>query len=816
MSVIPADCVARLAEALGARGEKASKADLNRVREDLDRIAREAVRDGVPEGDAPREAAARYAKRAELAVLVEKRNAALNAMRFAERLAYVREVWKGREAEGLRAILTGSIEGRRGARASVAREQDTLRGQYWGQLTTELERAGLVDAFKSGDLDLPVARALWELNQPAPHVEGMAKDAVAIAKAIHRAQEVARADANKAGAWIGKQAGYITRQSHDPWKLAKRGEAAWVKSIESRLDWGRMEAQHGEIKDRAAWLSETYTNLVTGLHLKAKGATNDTGFRGPGNVAKKMSAERVLHFKSADDWFAYNSEFGTGNLREAVFRGLRSSAENTGLMRVLGPNPEALFNRLVSALQRDLRAGKNEEAIKAFQEATAEDGWISRRMAEVTGQASMAVDHLWARRMANVRAWQSMAKLGGAVISSVTDLATYASELSYQGRGFLSGIAEAVGAAAHGRPTGEQREIMSSLGVFFDSLAADITRTGSLDESFGGKTSRAMQTYFRMNLLNWWTESLRGASALSMSHHLAQQAGNAFDGLRPELRRTLELFNITAKDWDHIRANGVRTDEGGTAFIVPDKLEPEVAAKLRTYYVDRASTAVLEPDADSRAMLRQGTRAGTITGELMRMVAQFKGFPVAFTRQVLGREIYGRGAEAFGEGSIRGISQLIVATTVLGYAAMVAKDMAKGKTPRDWKDPETILAAMIQGGGAGIYGDFLFGEFSRNGRRPVETAAGPVLGTGGELIDMWAGMIRGQKDAGDAMRLAINNTPFMNLFYTRIALDYLILYDMQEAMAPGTLRRMERRAKKENDQTFLLSPSRDRVRPFTD
>jgi hypothetical protein len=77
-------------------------------------------------------------------------------------------------------------------------------------------------------------------------------------------------------------------------------------------------------------------------------------------------------------------------------------------------------------------------------------------------------------------------------------------------------------------------------------------------------------------------------------------------------------------------------------------------------------------------------------------------------------------------------------------------------------------------------------------------------------------MIRGEADAGDALRLAQNNTPYLNLFYTRIALDYLILYDVQEAIAPGTLRRMERRAKRDQRQTFLISPSQDRLRPFTD
>jgi hypothetical protein len=533
MSTIPADCVARISSALG---EKVPRSRVDEVAKEIDRLQREVVREGGSPADSLRQATQRYANQLQLAAIIEQRNSAINARLFAERLQYVRTAWKGREAEGLRALLTGSVEGRRGARASAAREQSALMGQYFGQVTTELERAGLLGAFKTGALDDDVARALWQLNEREPRLDGIPADAVTIARAVHKAQEVARADANRAGAWIGKLSGWITRQSHDPWKLVKRGSQAWADAIAPRLDWARMESQHGPIKDRAKWLAETYTNLAGGMHLKAPGAENNTGFKGPGNLAKRMSQDRVLHFKSADDWLAYNREFGTGNLRESVFRGLKSSAENTGLMRVFGPNPEAMYTRLVDQLRRDVRESANVKAMKEFDKATAEDGWLSRRVNEVTGKANIAVDELWARRGSNIRAWQSMAKLGGAVISSITDLATYGAEMHYQGRGFLSGIGEAIGGLVQGRAKGEQREILSSLGVFFDSLSSDITRTGSLDETMGGRTSRLLQSYFNWNLLNWWTDSLRGSAALSMSHHLALQVGRkSFDDLGPEL-----------------------------------------------------------------------------------------------------------------------------------------------------------------------------------------------------------------------------------------------------------------------------------------
>ena len=50
-------------------------------------------------------------------------------------------------------------------------------------------------------------------------------------------------------------------------------------------------------------------------------------------------------------------------------------------------------------------------------------------------------------------------------------------------------------------------------------------------------------------------------------------------------------------------------------------------------------------------------------------------------------------------------------------------------------------------------------------------------------------------------------TRFINLFYTRAALDYFVLHRLQEAMNPGYLRRYEQKVRKENNQTFWLRPT---------
>ena len=120
-----------------------------------------------------------------------------------------------------------------------------------------------------------------------------------------------------------------------------------------------------------------------------------------------------------------------------------------------------------------------------------------------------------------------------------------------------------------------------------------------------------------------------------------------------------------------------------------------------------------------------------------------------------------------------------------------------------------MFAAMSQGGGLGIYGDFLFGEYSRYGRSFLSTLAGPTFGQIDDLAEIWTRVRKGEDVGANVLRMAINNTPFINLFYTRQAMDYLFLYELQEMVNPGYLRRMESRIMRENDQRFFVPPSQE-------
>ena len=88
----------------------------------------------------------------------------------------------------------------------------------------------------------------------------------------------------------------------------------------------------------------------------------------------------------------------------------------------------------------------------------------------------------------------------------------------------------------------------------------------------------------------------------------------------------------------------------------------------------------------------------------------------------------------------------------------------------------------------------------------IESAFNPQAMSSARASGMWQFMPATGRD------FALKQNIFRDdrrdvLSSTRAALDYMILYRIQEALNPGSLKRMERRLKDEQNQEFLLPPS---------
>ena len=767
-----------------------------------------------------------------LAATIEKRNRAINAM--TEMRAMQKILRFGDDHfEGLKAYLGGSVQSKLGSKNSIDVQGKSLTNKYVGKLIDEIEKNGDLTLFNSGKLDTDIAAELWEIKPGGnPGVTGSAA-ARRIAEAIHRVQSIAVKNSNNAGSFIKPMPGYIMRQSHDMLRIRKETMDGWINFVWDKID----DAATLKGADKRKFLEGAYKGLATGVHRRFKGETpNESnhlyGFKGPANLAKKASAERILHFKDSASFMEYNSKFGTGDLREGIVHGLEHLGRNTALMRGLGTNPVAMLDKLK---KRFVNEAQKRGDLKQVDNLNGNA--LANLMAELDGTTRIPVNMRTAKINAGLRVVANISKLGGATISSMTDIANQAAELRYQGVNVFSAYTNAVGNLFRGRGNQAQKSVARSMGIGFDGITGDLMSRFHANDHVAGVGAKLQQKFFKLNLMSWWNDSHRTGMGLMMSNRLASDANLSYDQLGTRLHNVFQQYEIGRLEWDIYRQHGVKAMDDGNTYMITDAIEElddqiikdylaakgvtkttkrsineareKLASDLDTFFLDRADHGIPMPGAAERAIMNQGTQAGTAWGEVVRHVMQFKSFPVTMIRRGLGREIKG---QMDGKADIMGVAQLMVMTTAMGYSAMYAKDILKGRTPRVptgdiGQDSRLLLAAMTQGGGLGIYGDFLFGEFSRFGRSALSTAAGPTLGQIDTIAELYSKATRGEDFGATALQMVKDNTPFINLFYTRMALDYLFLYQLQEFVNPGYLSRLEQRIMTENDQRFYMPPS---------
>ena len=710
-----------------------------------------------------------------------------------------------------------------------------------------------------------VVRTMYELNQKKTGMEeqlGMRPpisetnlDIIRLAEILESYSEMIRIKLNDRGANISKLWGYIVRQSHDPYLVRdaakvlgknledmddgidpnlktkkdinyNRNYKAWRDFVMEKLD---QERTFAGVEDIEEFMLFVYNSLVRNQYLKSDGADFTYGSRSTArgkDVAKAagLSAKRVLHFKTADDWFDYNDLFGVGNLKESFFSGLQTAGRNIGIMDTLGTKPQDNFNKIRTAVGNRLN--------KLGRKSDLTENMFNKYLRVVDGSIYTVENFGVAKYSAIARSLASMAKLGGATISAAADIGLYGSEMRYQGRSFLGGMFEALSSLAKIKNPQQLKDIAEGLGFIGDNTIYDIAGRYQVGDNLSKGFTKTQRFFFKLNLLSWWTNTLKEGAMLGMANYFAKQKNLAFDSLNPQLKNLFNVYNIDSTKWNIIRKTAMEKADDGREFIniamldqisdadvkkitgldnlskreiliEKDKFKASVSGML----LDRSIYAVIEPDARVRATLTQGFLGGTGMGEAIRFFGQFKAFPLSIIQKVLGREIdYFKGPNKDLARGIVGLGSIIVTSGLLGYLSMTIKDLLKGRSPRDPTKLNSVMAAFLQGGGLGIYGDVLFQE-TRSGGDIIGNIAGPVPLTAFDLVQAIKYGIRGEggKAGRTAYRAVSQSIPFMNLFYLKTAFDYLIGYQIMETMSPGTLRRIERRMKKNYNQDFLLT-----------
>ena len=190
-----------------------------------------------------------------------------------------------------------------------------------------------------------------------------------------------------------------------------------------------MDAWHRSVLDILRGIHRTIA--TEGLNKMEPGQ-----FKGSGARANRGSEHRELHFKGADAYLEYMAAYGRGSLYDAMSGHVGRVARDIALVERYGPNPNAQMR-----LQFDLAAKADGTPVDNLRRTT-----FMRPQAfwsQLNGDANAVASHTLAKLAQHARNVQVFGKLGGAVISSITDLGTYVVTTGYNRLPYWSAIANA-------------------------------------------------------------------------------------------------------------------------------------------------------------------------------------------------------------------------------------------------------------------------------------------------------------------------------------------------------------------------------------
>ncbi len=633
------------------------------------------------------------------------------------------------------------------------------------------------------------------------------------AKSFRDQAEALRMQFNRAGGSIAKL---------DDWYQPNPLSALPVAKS-ARENPGQFEADHLGWVDRSRYVKED-GNVMNDTELTAflaaakdtiatEGATKITPgqYIGKGSAANAGREHRQIHYKDAASYEAAMKKYGERGFYQILTDHIASMARDIALLETWGPNADASYSFFRAT---------------ALKEAKLSDPERSGAFETRATQLDALYDERAGRRRPTVRNWKTVTgdvmrdvtnyKLAFAVISSMTDSATLHISSHVNN---LSSLRVLRREAAALNPLNKSEENFANRnGIGLETMIAELNRFGQ--ETLGSSFSSKLSTAFirSTGLVAFGAGKKRGFAIEMMDSIGSLVSTRALSDLHPSDNRILLSKGITEQDWSVWQRATLESFTGSKTILTPESimripddvlsgipgdpqaLRTEAMKKLLGAVASEADIAVVTPGIADRLLLKNAISTpneGTVGGVLVNSVKQFKSFPVAFIRRQFMR---GWGMPTAGGKAIY-IASLVAATTVMGALVIQTKELLKGNNPRPVNDPRFWISAMLQGGGLGIYGDFLFGKTNRADANAFVSLLGPVASGINSFMNLTAGNISQAADGKptnfgpEAVKFIQGYAP--SPWYTKAVTDHLIFQQLQDYLSPNYLAKARKRAERQ-------------------
>lgn len=637
---------------------------------------------------------------------------------------------------------------------------------------------------------------------------------------------------NRAGGDIGKLDDWGLPQTHSLEKIVLAGKQAWVQKAEGLIDTSKYVHEDGsyysqqEIRELLEYSFDTLSS--NGANKTEIGRQS---FGGNSKVTSRHSESRVLHFKDAESWMEYQSEFGGMPFVDLIEAHINGLSKDIAMVENLGSSPKNAMRILMDAAeQKDWQKGID-----------ANDTGKSRKRAQTMFDEFSGQNTPQSEVLANLGlAYRSMnvaSMLGGTTISSVTDQAMIAKTASIHGIAYRKTFGELISQLNPANK--EDRQLARSLGLATEEMLGSIARWSDDGlTSVHGKSQKLARVssgiasqVMRISGLNALTAASKvGFTKMLMHKYGTLTRSKAWADLDAMDRELIEKTGLNERAWEVMRLADPVVDRKGnqlmsarsiyeipdsdlTRFGDPQKVRDEVATQFQAHLLDEQGMAVVEAGLRERTWMAPGTRKGTAMGEIVKSMLQFKSFSASFLMRHGSRTMAQQGVKGKAAYAI----PLVAMTTILGGLVVQLKELANGNDPLtmwDSDDPDKTIDFMkrsfVAGGGLPVLGDILVAGTDTSGRDTGDFIAGPFGSDFKTLLSLTVGNATQAANGIDtnagneAFKFLKGKIPAQNLFYTKAATNRMIFDNFQDMIAPGYREKLLRKAEREHDRTRWL------------
>lgn len=635
----------------------------------------------------------------------------------------------------------------------------------------------------------------------------------------------------------------------------------WSKAFDGEL-------QGASVADQTKRLKSLFTQFSSGEHLNwsenpSSAARGFGNISTKVSAQRELVWDHPKYDVAYDRAFGRGS-----SIAEGVYNQMGSMGKDIGIMREWGPNPEANITKFKDDWSKELveqgRAKDQQDLEAAFRSemgntwnllrkppAHPSDGVFARTFAAIrqtTGTAAIGMSVFSNIGDLPLRASQLAMYSDGGVMKNL------ASDTAHM----FTGV---------GLDKEAQMRLATEAGIRLESAHMPLDPNHAPNIGFDN-LAKFNQQVMTMSGHAAWSNRVRTNSLAADAYRFAGEQGKTFNELGEGMQRALRQFGITDHEWDVIRAiepsdmgngnKGLVTSDIATADpnlfkslasgenptnAALMRARANVAASYRNMMGEMADRSTSAPSIANQAVMQMGrVPAGTLVGELMRGALQLKGFAFNYMRNHLGRELYGYSQNKMGFGEAMktmltgstpggasaraGLAKLIATGIAFGYVSNTLRDVAVGKSIEDptgdhWKD---AMGRAVTRQSLGLYSDFLMAALSPDAGQNsslfdrVGDLTGPEFGFANDMysnlhaLENHAANAENGKDETDnfykdAQRVGstlYRNTPGTSLFWTKGAMDYLILNNFSEELNPGYQQRLMNRAQETRGQSYLM------------